>query len=553
MPKKISADVLAQWHNIKNIGLNKDSLTAGSNKRVWWVCDKGHEWEAVIAERSRGSGCPYCSGRKVYLGFNDLVTKKPDLALQWHYSKNSDKTPEMFTEGSHFKAWWVCDKGHEWQAKINDRNNGTGCKICYENKFKDSQTTLIYTHPILAQEWSKKNNLNPDEISYGSNQKIWWVCDKGHEWQARVSDRAKGGNCPKCHKEKFYVNENSLYDTHPYLIEQWHPTLNGECSPKMVSKGSTFKAWWVCDKGHEWQAEIRDRTGKKSGCPYCASRRYVSKAEKEIANILINSGVEIITSDKNILKGKEIDIFIPSKMIAIEFNGIYWHTESNGKDKYYHYNKYIECKNNNIQLIQIWEDDWSRKKDLVISMIKYKLGLKDVEKIYARATIVHVVTKKEAKIFLNKNHIQGFSSSTNYIALKHDNNIVALMSFKKYANNIFYLTRYATSLQVVGGFSKLLKYFIKNFEYSEIVTFSDNMISNGNLYKNNGFDYDKELPPDYMYVVKGLREHKFNYRLSRFKKDSNLLWVDGLSESKLALLNKINKCWDAGKIRWVLK
>lgn len=126
-------DIAAQWDEEKNGALHPSNVTAGSNRRVWWRCEKGHSYRAVIAQRvQRGDGCPYCANRKVLPGFNDLATAAPLVAKQWHETLNGALTPEMVTAGSHKKAWWQCSYGHVWKAAIYSRAGvqQCGCPVC---------------------------------------------------------------------------------------------------------------------------------------------------------------------------------------------------------------------------------------------------------------------------------------------------------------------------------------------------------------------------------------------------------------------------------------
>lgn len=125
------------------------------------------------------------------------------------------------------------------------------------------------------------------------------------------------------------------------------------------------------------------------------------------------------------------------------------------------------------------------------------------------------------------------------------------MGVKVLKNNVLEIVRYSSLTPVTGGFTKLLSYIEKKYSPSKIVTFSDNTISDGSLYALSGFTADKEIAPDYRYVVKGKRVHKFNYRLNRFKSDPNLIFMDGATEKELARINNLDRIWDAGKVRWV--
>ena len=240
--------------------------------------------------------------------------------------------------------------------------------------------------------------------------------------------------------------------------------------------------------------------------------------------------------------------------MAIEYNGTFWHTEKYREDKLYHYQKWKECRDNNIQLITIWSDEWIENNSIVKDMLKHKLGENKKSQVYARKTAVKEVPAIIAESFLNLYHIQGYKRCSIYYGLYHDDNLVAVSGWTK-NKNVLYLDRYATSQPVVGGMGKLLKHgkrYSVEQGHDRIVTFADHCVSNGNLYEKLGFAYDGEIAPDYKYLVKGKRVHKFNYRKKRFREDPDLLYEDGLTEKQLANLNGLERIWDCGKTRYVL-
>lgn len=169
-----------------------------SGKKVWWKCSKcSHEWQAVIVDRVNGRGCPVCAGRVTKKGYNDLATQYPNLADEWHYGKNSIK-PTDITPGSHKKVWWLGKCGHEWQAMIPSRVQGCGCAVCAGKIILEGFNDLATKRPELLDEWNySKNVIKPTEIGGSSGKKVWWKCEKGHEWQAAVYSRANNG-CPIC-------------------------------------------------------------------------------------------------------------------------------------------------------------------------------------------------------------------------------------------------------------------------------------------------------------------------------------------------------------------
>ena len=129
-------DIAKEWHPTKNYPLLPSEVTCGSEKKVWWKCDKGHEWIASVKSRSKGTGCPYCANRKVLTGYNDLASINPRLAKEWHPTKNLPLTPQMVCANSNIKLWWLCENGHTWEAKIDNRNKGTKCPLCAKNPHK---------------------------------------------------------------------------------------------------------------------------------------------------------------------------------------------------------------------------------------------------------------------------------------------------------------------------------------------------------------------------------------------------------------------------------
>lgn len=494
---------------------------------------------------------------------NKLNDTHPDLAKEWHPTKNGETTPDKVSSGSHKKAWWLGSCGHEWEGIIRNRaNKKAGCHYCASKKVLIGFNDLTTVNPKIAKEWHPtKNSTKPTDYTFKSNKKVWWKCDKGHEWEAPISYRTgkKGGSCLYCLNQKIIEGFNDLETINSVLAAEWNADKNGELTPLKVSAGSNKKVWWKCDKGHEWEANIYDRHGKNSGCPTCITGYKVSKPEKELVKLVktIIPNAELKINTKSVIKPYELDIYIPEKKIAIEYNGLYWHSEELGKDKNYHYNKWLACKDKGVQLIQIWEDDWNRNPELIKNMLSHKLGVSQQEKIYARNTIAKSLTRKQADDFLNETHIQGTVNSRLRYGLFKGEELIAVMLLKTESNTkgkTLNLIRYATSKSVIGGFTKLLNHVIKeNPEVTSIVTFSDNTISDGGLYINNDFVEDGIVKPDYMYIVGGTRIHKFNYRLKRFKKDPDLKWIEGYTEARLARLNGIKRIWDAGKVKYIKK
>ena len=262
--------IAKEWNYEKNGNLKPEHFLANSNKKVWWKCLKGHEWQTTIASRNNGFGCPYCSGLYAIKGETDLQTVNPILANEWNYERNGSLKPEHFTANSGKKIWWKCNKGHEWQANITHRNNGSGCPYCSGRNAVKGENDLQIVNPKLAKEWNyeRNNGLTPADVLPNSGKKVWWKCSKGHEWLANIADRNRGRGCPYCTGKKALKGYNDLQTVNPLLAKEWNYEKNNGLTPVEVMPNSGKKVWWKCLKGHEWQAKIQSRN-RGCGCPEC--------------------------------------------------------------------------------------------------------------------------------------------------------------------------------------------------------------------------------------------------------------------------------------------
>lgn len=269
--------LLAQWIPEKNLPVQPDDVSGGSNRKVWWRCPQGHEWQARVKSRTMGYDCPVCSNRQAAPGVNTLGTLYPLLAEEWHPEKNGALTPEDVMAGTHRKVWWLCPEGHAWQARVSARTQGgAGCPYCAGKRVIPGKTDLQSQFPLVAAEWSGERNgaLTPETVSAYSNRKVWWQCSRGHHWQAIIASRTiSETGCPYCSGRKVLPGFNDLATTEPEVSAQWYAPLNGAVTPEMVTAGSHRKVWWICKEGHVWKAAIYSRTGQqKCGCPVCAGR-----------------------------------------------------------------------------------------------------------------------------------------------------------------------------------------------------------------------------------------------------------------------------------------
>ena len=281
--------IAAQWHPTKNEPLRPEDVTGGTDRQVWWLCaeDPTHEWPALIESRTLlGSGCPYCARRKMSPRLS-LSVECPEVAAQWHPTRNGTMSPDEVTGGSNLRPWWKCPEGpdHEWQAPVQRRIRERGCPFCASRKVSVTNS-VASLHPQLVAQWHPINNgtLRPEQVVAGSRLKVWWKCPEGpdHQWQAPVRFRAQGSACPYCSGKLVSVT-NSLATRFPHIAAQWHPTRNAQLRPEQVNSESPRKVWWQCPQQpqHEWQAAVNHRVrGSRTGCPHCARAHKKAQASR---------------------------------------------------------------------------------------------------------------------------------------------------------------------------------------------------------------------------------------------------------------------------------
>jgi hypothetical protein len=275
-----------------------------------------------------------------------------------------------------------------------------------------------------------------------------------------------------------------------------------------------------------------------------------SSGENEVKEYLRSLGVDFIENSYDIINPLSLDIYIPKLNLAIEYNGVYWHSDVY-HDSNYHLNKTNLCNEVGIELFHIWEDDWKFKNNIVKSILSNKFI--NSNKIHARKCYIKEVDDINLiRDFLNKNHIQGYTNSKYKIGLYYNNELVSLMCFSKKRKNME-LVRFCTKLEnvVVGGASKLFSYFLNKYDFDELVSFSDISGFNGDLYLKLGFENVSDTKPNYWWVVDGVRKHRFNFNksilVSKFKADPNL------SEREIMKSMGYNRIWGCGLKKWVHK
>jgi len=406
---KTHPELAKQWHPTKNGDLLPKDVTHGSGKKVWWLCSKEHYFEAIIANRARGSNCPYCANQKVGFG-NDLETNFPEVAKLWHPTKNDDLRPSQVLPGAHKKAWWLCKNEHEYEALIYGRMQGKGCVYC-DGKKVGYGNDLETNYPEIAKLWHPRKNgdLKPNMVTSGSNRKVWWICEKGHDHKTSPKSKRRAGECPYCLNQKVGYG-NDLLTKYPRIAEQWHKKRNGIKKPSDYVYASNTKVWWECDYGHEWKTGIRLRH-LGTGCPKCSNQ--TSKIEVYIFSELKSVFNSIKHRER--VEGYEIDIYIVELNLGIEYDGYFWHKNKLKKDKHKFKNlksdiKIIRLREYPLKqissddLVIKWADDYQKTVD---SFFNHLLALNILNKNQNRKIKSYLKGTKPKNIEFYEQQIAG--------------------------------------------------------------------------------------------------------------------------------------------------
>jgi len=465
---------------------------------------------------------------------------------------------------------------------------------------KDFQVRKLLENKTCSQECREKWNLNPKNIEkrinaskkavnnkYGVDSvlSIKEIHNKGILTRSNFDDKKilEINNKTKRTKKDKYNNENynnyfEIYNTKLKKYkdgtynnrELFSETINNKLYIRLLDLGYTLEninnnlLTIKHPDGHVFEttrslAVIRLNENREISTKYLPYNPNISNYELEINNYILSLEFKTIMSDKILIKPYEIDILIPSNNIGIEVNGLYWHSEIYKKNNY-HINKTNLCENNNFKLIHLFEDEWVHKKDIVKSIIKNKLGITP-KKIYGRKCNIIDLSSSEYKNFLNINHLMGSTNSKFKIGLTYNNEIVSVMGFEKQrkslgdnVNGYFNLNRFSNKIDttVIGGASKLLKYFIKKYDASNIISYADKRYSDGNLYEKLGFNFIHNTKPNYWYIdYRNIsRIHRFNFRKKILEKDG---FDINKSEHQIMLERGIFRIYDCGNIKFELK
>jgi len=549
---------IKEFNEIHN---NEYEYLSYENGLVKFLCKKHNEinYDTPSHLRDPKRGCKICGKERQSL-FNKNSNKLAketfiEKAKKIHGDKY-DYSKTVYVKNS-IKVIVTCPTHGDFTITPNSHLNGEGCYRCglehSHEKFRKTKEQFI--------EEAKK--IHGDKYDYSkveyvnTNQKVCIICpEHGEFWQVPFK-HLMGQGCRKCGIKKRSAQQ--MLTTEQFIEKARQVHGDKYDYSKVVYNGYDNEVIITCPKHGDFK-QIPDSHIHGSGCQKCSSS--ISKYESEIYEFICNliGKDNVIQRERNILKNKaELDIFIPSKNIAIEYNGCRWHSEQFNKDKNYHLSKTLQCRENGIKLIQIFEDEYIDKKEIVLSKLKHLLNIDDGEKIQARKCLIYEISYYEAKKFLEKNHIQGKCKSTIYLGAYYEKNIVGVMALTKLNDdNEWELNRFATKINTIsqGIGSKMFSFFIEKYKPETVKSFADRrwtINENENLYTKLGFRLKSILQPDYKYIIDGTynRVHKFNFRKSILSKKYNLPM--SLTEREMCEKIKAYKIWDCGLLKYIWK
>lgn len=556
--------------------LNPEEVTVGSGKDVMWICrnNQNHRWLARVVNRTRGAGCPFCSGQRVLTGANDLASypEYSHLLAEWH-PNNTVSPHEISPFTDRIFVNWLCKKGHEWNANIYSRTRlKNGCPICAGRTGINKQ--MVADFPKLMNQWHPENKEDPATIPHQSTRRFLWKCvtDERHVWEDSAVNRFTKVGCSVCSGRVVIPGVNDLASNplYAHLLAEWHP--DNKVRPSEVTPGSTQRVKWVCSENlaHIWETHVYART-KGNGCPSCAALKRTSKGEDEVRNVLRALGFTVEQSVHGLIPKREIDLYLPEQKVAVEFNGVYWHSEAIRPDPKYHYNKHFACKEAGIRLVQVWEDDWADKRSLVVRLLAHHLGVTSLlssvlvdepsylfEEVDAQVLLPVEVDHAVAAGFFEAHHLKGAFPAlpkARFFGLQDSQERLraAVAVHPSSAPGVLSIGRYASAGVLSDGVEMLLS-FIK--EYMEVKGWSgiaDLGLGEDYWYESRGFQVEDFREPTCFYVVGGKRVHPSSLTKEHYRKDGALLYDETMDVDEHAELNGIGRVWDSGKVVFVKK
>jgi hypothetical protein len=523
---------------LKELGcLNPEEYIDVRTHNLKWYCkDCGKAYQRSLMHQKKGTGCCTNCAKKI----NSTTQKITVTQLLTLGCLN----PEEYINTKTKNLLWVCN-GCDTHFLASYASRKISKQLCYYCTIKETRRP----HKHSADYISSLGCLNTEEYIDTNVDNLIWKCTNCNK-RFNTSLYKYERSTKLCKKCTYQLIANKTKHTQTTIS-----TFN-VLNPEEYINIKTKNMKYLCDKcGNEYITNIDTLANKRNSKHFCETCSVsTSSHELEIVEFIKSIySKEVEQNTRDIIPPLELDIYLPDLKLAIELNGVYWHS-AQFKSPQYHRIKYNACRAQGIKLLQFWDIDWINNSELIKSMLSTQI-VKRNKKVFARNCKILEVSLSDAIPFLNKNHIQGFGSApTITLGLYINEELQAVMCFKKTTDTVYDLTRFCTlqGITVVGGASRLLKHFIVTHTHEEITSFSDNMYSDGGLYKTLGFSKVQEVPVDYKYLDNSTLNHKFGYRHSKLVNKLEA-YNSTLSEYQNCLNHGIQRVYDSGKIKWSLK
>lgn len=522
-----------------------------STTKITITCPIHGDFEQTPHNHLRKRGCPQCgreqSEKKRRLGLSGFIEQAQKVhGNEYDYSK-----VEYINNCT--KVTIICPIHGDFEQTPSTHLQGKKCPLCGNLSRKKSNTT-DYSEVLSIFKTIHNDKYDYSKVNYvNQNTPIKIICPTHGEFEQKPILHKNGYGCPKCGIETNSEQRRLGNATFIERAKEIHGDKYDYTKVEYLRKKNNVIL--ICPIHGEFE-QTPDNHLRGMGCPKCGI--HLSKGENEIYEFIkkLIGEENVVRHDRTLLQGREIDIYIPSLKLGIEYDGLIWHSELSKKDKNYHLSKTNDLEKQGIRLIHIYEDEFQDKKEIVLAMIKHVLKCDyGLQKIYARKCTIREIDKHVAKEFLNKYHIQGYKHSTITIGAFNGEELVSVMTFLKRPNDSWELNRYATKTdyRVIGIASKLLKHFTKNYNYETIVSFLDRRrnTSGDSVYEKIGFTKDCDLPPSYDYVMHDRRYHKFNFRKTKLNKKYGL--PIAMSENEMCKAIGAYKIWNCGLVKYIYK
>lgn len=545
------------------------------------VCKDHGEFKQVFGNHLQGKGCPACGKLENNKGVTHTLEDIRRIGATIHFDRY--KYISLDRDSRYPYLTLSCSQHGEFKQGMYNHLAGEGCPDCRKARLPTKlrkprqyvELSLTHGGPVLSEvmlscfeDFVKKasekyiGKYKYTELTRenSSVRRVGVTCPShGYSTQSWESHLNTTHGCPVCAKTSQSVKvtrDLTRFTEEANLLHKGkYEYLAVDLGGGSASLGSNAAALIVCSEHGEFVQSKSDHL-RGYGCAQCSSRKSKSaNSLVEFVKTLTEVATEVSLNNSKL----RWDIVLPDKKLAIEFHGLYWHSEA-FRDKEYHATKHKLGLDAGYRTLHIFEDEWVSKRNVIESLIRSSLNLRG-SKVFARNCKIVSVSGADATTFLNQYHVQGATSASKYVGLMEHESLVAILGYafkesgrgKNRSNTSVEITRYATSKGVVGGFSKLLRKLISlNPGVCRVHTFSDIRLFSGMLYEKTGFKCVAKLPPSYFYVRFGRRVNKCNLQKSAFKKNSKLLYDPTLTERELAELNNFHRVYDCGKLKWEL-